>query len=54
MELLPTDAQILVEREEEKRKRILLKEAKQELWKRWRQKKGREKESPETSSIKKR
>ena len=45
LEQLPKNTQILIEREEEKRKRILLQDAKQELWKRWRQRKGREKET---------
>ena len=42
LKLLPKPKQILLEKEEERRKRILLKEAKEELWKRWRQRKGRE------------
>ena len=45
MKILPKEKQILIENEEEKRNRILLKEAKEELWKRWRQRKGREKDS---------
>ena len=44
LQKLPRNTQILIEREEEKRRRILLQEAKQELWRRWRQKKGRETE----------
>ena len=42
---LPKNKQILIEREEEKISRILLKEAKEELWKKWRQRKGREKQT---------
>ena len=38
---LPRNRRILVERETEKERKLLLKEAKEELWKRWRQKKGR-------------
>ena len=52
---LPKNKHILIEREEEKRRRILLKEAKEQLWKRWRQRKGREQKTarlPEKSEEK--
>ena len=39
--ILPKNRQILLQREQEREKRILLQETKKELWKRWRQKKGR-------------
>ena len=38
---LPAMRKKMIELEEEKERRLLLKEAKEELWKRWRQKKGR-------------
>ena len=38
---LPAMQQKMIELEEEKERRLLLKEAREELWKRWRQKKGR-------------
>ena len=44
LKLLPKPTQILLEKEEDRKKRILLKEAKEDLWKKWRQRKGREKE----------
>ena len=39
--ILPKNRQILLQREEERERRILLQETKKELWKRWRQRKGR-------------
>ena len=39
--LLPKNRQILLQREEEKERKMLLQETKKELWKRWRQRKGR-------------
>ena len=38
---LPQNRRILVEREKERERKLLLQEAKLELWKKWRQKKGR-------------
>ena len=37
---LPENRRILIEREEEKERRLLLQEAKIELWKKWRKKKN--------------
>ena len=39
--LLPKNRQILLQREEEREKRMLLQETKKDMWRRWRQKKGR-------------
>ena len=38
---LPKNRQILMQREEERERRILIQETKKALWKRWRQRKGR-------------
>ena len=38
---LPRNRQILMEKEMERKRILLLREAKQELWKKWRQRKGR-------------
>ena len=44
---LPETRKKAIEAEEEKERRLLLKEAKEELWKRWRQKKGRKAGNPD-------
>ena len=44
---LPQTRQKVLELEEERERRLLLKEAKEELWKRWRQRKGRKATNPE-------
>ena len=41
LEKLPDNRRILLEREIETERKLNLKEAKEELWKRWRQKKGK-------------
>ena len=43
---LPNNKRILLEREMELEKRLLIKEAKEEIWKKWRQNKGRKKTNP--------
>ena len=44
---LPEERKKMIEVKEEKERRMLLKEAKEELWKRWRQNKGRKATNPE-------
>ena len=46
LEKLPENRRILVERELEKERRMNLKEAKEEIWKRWRQSKGKRRMNP--------
>ena len=41
LKLLPENRRKLVKREEERREKLLLAEAENELWRKWRQKKGR-------------
>ena len=43
---LPGNRRVILERELEKERRLLLKEAKEEIWKKWRQKKGRSSTNP--------
>ena len=43
---LPENKRILLDREMEKERRLLMKEAKEEIWKKWRQKKGRKSTNP--------
>ena len=47
---LPRNRKILLERELEKERRILMKEAKEEIWKKWRQKKGRNGTNPKLTT----
>ena len=44
---LPEVKKKAIEAEEERERRLMLKEAKEELWKRWRQRKGRKTDHPE-------
>ena len=39
--MLPQNRRKIIELEEEKKRRLLLEEAENELWRKWRQKKGR-------------
>ena len=43
---LPENKKVLVEMELEKERRLILKEAREEVWKKWRQKKGRKSTNP--------
>ena len=49
---LPRNRRILLEGEMEKERRMTLREAKQEVWKKWRQSKGRRKNNPKTINKK--
>ena len=49
---LPRNRRILLEGEMEKERRMILREATQEVWKKWRQSKGRRKNNPKTKNIK--
>ena len=46
MKELPGNMRILTERRADRERRLLLAEAKEEIWKRWRQNKGRRKTNP--------
>ena len=49
LKILPKNQRIIIEREEEKERLMLLQEAKVELWRKWRQRRGR---TPKIDEIK--
>ena len=49
---LPENRRIILEGEMEKERRMILKEAKQEIWKKWRQSKGKRKNNPKIQDTK--